>query len=101
MSKNRKIFIIAEAGVNHNGDIAIAKKLIDSAVKAGADFVKFQTTIPKLHISKFAKEANYQVKNWKKKGNQLKMLKKITLTYDDFKKINKYCKKKEDKVFFN
>ena len=92
-----KIIIIAEACHNHNGKLKMAYKLVDVAKKCGADFVKFQTTIPKLHISKFAEEANYQIKNWEKKGSQLKMLQKLTLTYNDFRKINKYCKKKKIK----
>jgi len=92
-----KIIIIAEACHNHNGKLKMAYKLVDVAKKCGADFVKFQTTIPKLHISKFAEKTNYQIKNWEKKGSQLKMLQKLTLTYNDFRKINKYCKKKKIK----
>ncbi len=90
-----KVIIIAEACQNHNGQLKMAYKLVDVAKKCGADFVKFQTSIPELHISKFAKKANYQIKNWKIKENQLKMLKKLSLTYNDFKKIKKYCKKKK------
>ena len=74
----------------------MAYKLIDAAKKSGADFVKFQTSIPKLHVSKFAKKADYQIKNSKKKESQLKMLQKLSLTYQDFKKIKKYCKKKKN-----
>jgi len=90
-----KVIIIAEACQNHNGQLNMAYKLVDVAKKCGADFVKFQTSIPELHISKFAKKANYQIKNWKKKGSQLQMLQKLSLTYNDFKKIKKYCKKKK------
>ena len=90
-----KTIFIAEAGVNHNGSIALAKKLIDVAKKANADFVKFQTSIPELHISKFARKANYQLKNNKEENNQLQMVKKLILTYSEFKKIKKYCKKKK------
>ena len=90
-----QVIIIAEAGQNHNGKLKLAYKLVDVAKKCGADFVKFQTTIPKLHISKFAEEANYQIKNWKKRGSQLQMLQKISLTYNDFKKLKKYCNKKK------
>ena len=57
-----RVIIIAEAGQNHNGQLKKAYKLVDVAKKCGADFVKFQTSIPKLHISKFAKKANYQKK---------------------------------------
>ena len=92
-----RIIIIAEAGQNHNGKLKLAYKLVDVAKKCGADFVKFQTSIPKLHISKFAEKANYQIKNWQKRGNQLQMLQKLSLTYNDFKKIKKYCKKKKIK----
>ena len=90
-----RITIIAEAGVNHNGKLKLAYKLVDVAKKCGADFIKFQTSIPKLHISKFAEKANYQIKNWQKRGNQLQMLQKLSLTYNDFKKLKKYCKKKK------
>ena len=92
-----RIIIIAEAGPNHNGKLKLAYKLVDVAKKCGADFVKFQTSIPKLHVSKFAKKANYQIKNWQKRGNQLQMLQKISLTYNDFKKLKKYCTKKKIK----
>ena len=57
----RHVTIIAEAGQNHNGQLKMAYKLIDVAKKSGADFVKFQTSIPKLHVSKFAKKADYQI----------------------------------------
>ena len=62
-----RALIIAEAGPNHNGKLKLAYELVDLAKKCGADFVKFQTSIPELHISKFAKKANYQIKNWKLK----------------------------------
>ena len=71
-------FIIAEAGVNHNGKLKLAYKLVDLAEKCGADFVKFQTSIPELHISKIAKMANYQIRNTQKKETQLEMIKKIS-----------------------
>ena len=90
-----RVIIIAEACQNHNGQLKKAYQLVDVAKKCGADFVKFQTSIPKLHISKFAQLANYQIKNWKKKSNQLEMIQKISLTYNDFKKLKKYCNKKK------
>ena len=74
--KNKKILIIAEAGVNHNGKLNIAKKLILAASKAGADFIKFQTFNPDEMIIKSTKLANYQKNNLKKKTSQYKMLKK-------------------------
>ena len=84
-----KIHVIAEAGLNHNGKLKQAYKLVDIAKNAGADFVKFQTSIPELHISKFAKQAKYQLKNSRKEKTQLRMIKKIVLTYEEFKKIKK------------
>lgn len=96
--KSNKTIIIAEAGTNHNGSLKLAKKLIDVAADAKADFIKFQTSIPHLHISKFAKQANYQIKNFKVKSfNQLKMAEKLSLRYSDFLKLNNYCKKKSIK----
>ena len=91
-----RTYIIAEAGPNHNGKIKLAYKLVDLAKKCGADFVKFQTSIPENHISKFAQKAKYQIKNTKKSGGQLAMSKKITLTYDEFRKLKRYCNKKKN-----
>ena len=88
----KKTLIIAEAGANHNGDIKIAKKLIIEAKKAGADVVKFQTSIPTEHISKYAKIANYQGKNNAK--SQLELCKDITLPLKDFKILKTFCKNK-------
>ena len=90
-----KVIIIAEAGPNHNGKMKLAYKLIDLAKKCGADFVKFQTSIPELHVSKFAQKAKYQVKNTGSGGTQLDMVKKLTLSYDQFRNLKKYCKKKK------
>ena len=85
-----RVIIIAEAGVNHNGKLQLAYKLVDVAKECGADFIKFQTSIPELHISKFAKKANYQVKNTTDKESQLQMCKKITLSYEEFRKLKQY-----------
>ena len=90
-----RVIIIAEAGVNHNGKLQLAYKLVDVAKECGADFIKFQTSIPELHISKFAKKANYQTKNMPGDESQLQMCKKITLSYEEFRKLKKYCKKKK------
>ena len=98
MNIKKKIFptiIIAEAGVNHNGNIKLAYKLVDMAKRCGADFIKFQTSIPSMHISKYAVKAKYQIKNTGNKQNQLEMSKKISLSYEDFRKISKYCIKKK------
>jgi N,N'-diacetyllegionaminate synthase len=90
-----RVIVIAEAGLNHNGSLRTAYRLVEVAKRCGADFVKFQTTIPKLHISQFAKKANYQIKNQREKESQLQMIQKLSLTYDDFRKIRKYCNKKK------
>ena len=62
----KRVILVAEAGPNHNGKLKLAYRLVDMAKKCNADFVKFQTSIPKLHISKFARKANYQLKNTSK-----------------------------------
>lgn len=91
-----KTIIIAEAGVNHNGNLKKALKLVSIAKKSGADYVKFQTFIPEEIVTKNAKIANYQ-KRGNIKYNQYKLLKKISLSFSDQRKIFKYCKKKKIK----
>ena len=93
--KNNHTFIIAEAGINHNGKIHLAKKLVDISKKAGADAVKFQTFKAKDVISKYAKKLNYQKKNREDFESQQKMLKKFELSYSEFKVLKKYCNKKK------
>ena len=95
--KNNKTIVIAEAGVNHNGKINLAKKLIDVASKAGADYVKFQTFDVDQLILKNTKTANYQKRNLKNNISQYQMLKKYQLTDDDHKELLKYSKKKKIK----
>ena len=90
----KKTLIIAEVGPNHNGRLDLAYKLIDTAVKIGADIVKFQTSIPRLGISKYAQKADYQ-KSDNKNESQLKMAEKISLKLEDFYKLKKYCIKKK------
>ncbi len=85
------VFIIAEAGVNHNGDINLAKKLIDVAVNAGVDAVKFQTWKTELLVTKEAKQAEYQIENTSIEESQFDMLKKLELSYSDFKELKTYC----------
>jgi len=87
----KKTFVIAEIGVNHNGIYDLAIEMIDVAKKIGADSVKFQTAVPKLVATKFAKKANYQRELTKESENQLEMIKKIHLKLADYKKIKKYC----------
>lgn len=89
-----KVFIIAEAGVNHNGSMELAKKLIDVAVEAKADAVKFQTYIAEKVMTKDAKKAEYQVKLTGKQESQLEMVKKIQLSFNDFRDLQEYSQKK-------
>ena len=92
----KKIEIIAEAGVNHNGSIVYAKKLIDEAKKAGADYVKFQTYRTEKLLNKNGLLANYQKKNTKFKSSY-NMLKKYELSFRDFLNLKKYCLRKKIK----
>nr|WP_042331807.1 N-acetylneuraminate synthase [Desulfosporosinus orientis] len=87
-------YIIAEAGVNHNGDILLAKKLIDTAKTSGADAVKFQTFIAKNVVSKNAQKAAYQKQTTGENESQLEMVKKLELSFDDFRELKNYCDKK-------
>ena len=88
------VFIIAEAGVNHNGDIEIAKQLIDVAAKSKADAVKFQTFISEKCISLGAEKAKYQKQTVGEVGSQLEMIKKLELSFNDFYELKAYCEKK-------
>lgn len=87
--------IIAEAGVNHNGDMEVAKQLIDAAVEAGVDYVKFQTFVASKLVSKAAQKADYQIENTGEKNeSQLEMLKKLELSEADHYLLIDYCKQK-------
>jgi len=92
--KRQQVFIIAEAGVNHNGSIQLAKQLIDAAVEAKVDAVKFQTFIAENVISKYAEKAEYQKESTGSDESQLEMVKKLQLTFEDFKELKKYCELK-------
>jgi len=94
MSKPDKVFIIAEAGVNHNGSLELAKQLVDVAAQAGADAVKFQTFIAELGVSAFAPKADYQVKTTGQTESQLEMVKKLELSYEQFIDLTDYCRNK-------
>ena len=94
MTKN-KTLIIAEVGVNHNGNINVAKKLINIAKKAGCDFVKFQSFKAENLVQSKTKIIGYQQKNLKKKITQIDMLKNYELTENDHKILINYCKKKK------
>lgn len=88
-----KVLIIAEAGVNHNGDINLAYRMVDEAKKAGADIIKFQTARPELVISRFAQKADYQKETTGNDESQLEMCKKIHLKFEDYIPLKAYCEK--------
>lgn len=89
------VYIIAEAGVNHNGSFDCAKKMVDLAKEAGADCIKFQTFIAENLVTKKADKANYQKKTTDQNETQFEMLKKLELTFDEFVKLYNYCNSKE------
>jgi len=87
-------FIIAEAGVNHNGDVELAKKLIDVTEEAKVDAIKFQTFKTENVVTKDAPKADYQIKNTDSNKSQYKMLKELELKEEDFKELYRYARKK-------
>lgn len=87
----KRTLIIAEAGVNHNGSLKIAKKLALSAKEAGADIVKYQTFNPDALSSKYAEMAQYQKKNMGQTKSQKEMLSRLTLTHDEFIQLARFC----------
>lgn len=89
-----KSIIIAEAGVNHNGDFETALKMVDAAKDAGADYVKFQTAVPELVISEFAPQAQYQKENTGVEESQLDMCRKIHLPLSAYASLRDYCETK-------
>lgn len=96
----RNTLIIAEAGVNHNGSLAIAKQLIDKAVEAGVDIIKFQTFKADKLVSKTARQAEYQQRNIGKGGeSQLEMLKRLELSQEYHEVLLAYCQKKGIRFF--
>jgi len=92
----KKVLIIAEAGVNHNGDIQLAKKLIDAAADAGVDYVKFQTFNSKQLVSRNAQKATYQKENTNNSTeSQLAMLQKLELSKEMHLELIEYCNTKK------
>lgn len=90
---NKYVLIIAEAGVNHNGDLNLAKRLVDVAKNAGVDIVKFQTWVTEELLDQSAPKAEYQKKNDGEATSQFEMLKNLELSYDDFRELKSYCEK--------
>lgn len=96
----KKVLIIAEAGVNHNGSIENAFKLVDAAAEAGVDYVKFQTFKAENLVSKSAKKADYQIENTgNAEESQLQMLKNLELSHEQHEQIIDYCKQKNIQFF--
>ena len=89
----KAVLIIAEAGVNHNGDEKLAFELVDAAHKAGADIVKFQTFKAKKLVTASATQAEYQIKNSQKQESQLAMLSRLELSYEAHHQLLAYCNK--------
>ena len=90
-----QVIIIAEAGVNYNGDIGLAKKMVKAAAEAGADYVKFQTGVPKLDVSVFAEKAAYQKVNTRDtqgSESQLEMCSKLMLPFEVYPELVDCCK---------
>lgn len=88
---NDKVIVIAEAGVNHNGDIALARKMVYAAKEAGADYVKFQTAVPELVISVFAPKAEYQKETTGSDESQLDMCRAIHLPLSAYAELKALC----------
>lgn len=88
------VFVIAEAGVNHNGDMGLAKKLIDAAADAGADAVKFQTFTPEEIVSDTAPQAEYQTANTGREESQISMLRGLVLPHKEHSALKKFAEKK-------
>ncbi len=95
VQKSKKVFIIAEAGVNHNGSLEIAKQMVDVAREANANAVKFQTFKTENVISKSAPKAEYQKKTTDKKETQFDMIKKLELDINAHEVLIDYCKKRD------
>ena len=93
-SKSEPVIIIAEAGVNHNGDVNIAIELVDEAAKSGADYVKFQTFKAENLVTEYAKKAKYQQQNGESGQTQYQMLKELELNEQSYQLIIKRCKQK-------
>lgn len=85
------VLIIAEAGVNHNGSLELAKKMALVAKECGADVVKYQTAVPELVISKFAQKAEYQKRETGAEESQLEMVRRIHFGFAEHKELKEYC----------
>ena len=94
-----KVYIIAEAGVNHNGSLKLAKEMVIKARESGADAIKFQTFKSERVVSSLAKKAAYQIKNTGSADeSQLEMVKKLELSFDDFRELQAFSKEKDIQI---
>ena len=100
IGENQPIFIIAEAGINHNGDISLAKKLIDVAKEAGADAIKFQAFFADEEVTIHTPKAEYQKKATKKNESYYVMIKKLELSESQYQILMKYAKKRDIIILF-
>jgi N-acetylneuraminate synthase/N,N'-diacetyllegionaminate synthase len=100
IGENQPVFIIAEAGVNHNGDLDMAKQLVIEAKKSGADCVKFQTFKAERVVTFDAPKANYQMQSTSSSESQLDMLKKCELKFEEHLELMELCQK-EDIIFLS
>jgi N-acetylneuraminate synthase/N,N'-diacetyllegionaminate synthase len=95
VGEDEPVFIIAEAGVNHNGNLAMAKKLVDAAKDAGADAIKFQVFKAERLASKYAEKPEYQKESGESNNSQYDLLKKLELKDQEVKDLHLYSKRKD------
>jgi N-acetylneuraminate synthase/N,N'-diacetyllegionaminate synthase len=93
VGQGEPVFVIAEAGVNHNGELPLAFQLVDAAVSAGADAVKIQTFIAQNVITTDAAKADYQKTTTGEQESQLEMVQRLQLSFDDFRELKNYCER--------